>query len=67
MEITIDILHGYGYRIGCSDRNIGDATANPDGFIVYNQTNGNCFIAQAGVWIDGGEFPNTYLQQWYES
>jgi len=32
-----------GYRIGTSDRPLGEPTPNPEGFLVLNQTNGKVF------------------------
>jgi len=55
------------YRIGTSDRVIGEATAAPNGFMVLNQTNGNVFVVVAGVWAAGGPFPPDVLAAWYLS
>lgn len=55
-----------GYRIGTSDRILGQATNDPDGFIVLNQTNGNVFEVQGGVWITSPDpFPIDLLDAWY--
>lgn len=57
--MPIDIVHGLGYRVGESNRPLGIATPNPDGFIVLNQQNNKLFIASGGIWTDGGTYPNT--------
>ncbi len=54
-----------GYRIGETDRQLGGATPDADGFIVLNLTNGNVFKAQGGIWVDGGVFPADLLAEWY--
>jgi hypothetical protein len=55
-----------GYRIGTSDRTLGAATdGEADGFLVLNQTNNNVFVAQGGVWVDGGTFDADLLAAWY--
>jgi hypothetical protein len=62
--MTLNILHGTGYRVGESDRVIGSSIPNqPDGFIVINQQNGKIFIYSGGVWTDGGTFPNAFFTQ----
>ena len=54
-----------GYRIGTTNRTIGDPTYVADDFLVLNQTSGMCFKAQGGVWVDGGTFPADLLAAWY--
>jgi hypothetical protein len=54
-----------GYRICTSDRPLGEATDAPADFVELNQTNGNVFKSQGGVWVDGGTFPAELLQAWF--
>jgi hypothetical protein len=61
--MEIDIIHGKGYRIGDSDRELGTFTAASDGFVVLNLQNNKLFIAQSGAWTDGGTFPNSSFTQ----
>ena len=63
--MPIVIIHGKGYRIGESDRIIGDSTADPEGFIVLNQQNGKLFLVAGGIWTDGGTFSNANFTQEY--
>jgi hypothetical protein len=53
-----------GFRIGTTDRTIGEATTTPEGFLVYNTTNGKTFVVQNGVWTDGGTFPADLMTAW---
>jgi hypothetical protein len=55
------------YRIGTSDRPLGQPTSDPDGFLVLNTTTSQVFKAQGGVWVDGGTFDTTLLAAWYAS
>lgn len=55
---------GIGYRIGTSDRKLGDETNAPEGFICLNTTNNKVFQVSGGVWIDGGSFPDDLLAAW---
>jgi hypothetical protein len=52
-----DIVHGTGYRVSLSDRELGDPTSAEDGFVVFNQRTGKLFIADSGIWTDGGDYP----------
>jgi hypothetical protein len=61
--ITIDITHGTGYRVGETDRVLGATTPDPDGFTVLNLTNNKIFVADGGVWTDGGTFPSVAFTQ----
>lgn len=54
-----DIIHGIGYRVGLSDREIGGTTAASDGFVVLNQRNNKLFVADSGIWTAAGDFPGT--------
>lgn len=56
--MALDIIHGKGYRVANTDRQIGGQTAASDGFVVLNQANKKIFLAANGVWTDGGTFPN---------
>jgi len=56
-----------GYRIGTSDRPLGDATSDPEGFIVLNTTNGNTFKVSGGIWVTGGTFPVYLYDNWLAS
>ena len=65
--MAIDIAHGLGYRIGESDRPIGQTTPDPEGFVVLNQQNNNLFIVSGGIWASAGTFPNaTFTQNQYD-
>lgn len=64
MSILLNGEPPLGYRIGTSDRPLGDTTASPDGFIVLNLTNGNTFEASGGFWISGGTFPAYLYDAW---
>ena len=60
-----EISNESGYRIGNSDRTIGDDASDvPDGFLVYNQGNKSTFVASGGVWADGGTFPPDLYAAW---
>jgi hypothetical protein len=59
-----NITGGAGYRVGTSDRVIGNSTPCPDGFLVLNTTNDNVFVAHSGIWEDGGSFPTDLLLSW---
>jgi hypothetical protein len=61
--MPIDIVHGTGYRIGESNRILGDPSADPEGFTVLNQQNNKLFIIAVGIWTDGGTFPNANFTQ----
>lgn len=54
------------YRVGNSDRTIGEATGAPNGFTVVNLSNNKVFIVSGGVWTDGGTgtFPANILAAW---
>jgi hypothetical protein len=56
--MPLDIIHGTGYRVVNKDRTLGAETGAPDGFVVVNQANDKIFLADQGVWTDGGTFPN---------
>jgi hypothetical protein len=57
------------YRIGTTDRTIGDPTGAADNFTVLNTTNNKVFIASGGFWTDGGTdtFDPTILADWSQS
>lgn len=66
--MPVDIVHGTGYRIGTSDREVGAATSAPDDFIVLNLTNGKVFIATGGLWtLSGSPFPASDFNDWLAS
>ena len=56
-----------GYRIGVSDRTLGETADAPEGFLVYNQTNSKTFKVQGGMWVDGGTFPTALFAAWLDS
>lgn len=56
-----------GFRIGVTDRTLGDATPNPEGFLVLNLTSNAVFKVSGGVWVDGGVFPSALLAAWQAS
>lgn len=54
-----------GYRIGTSDRTLGEATDTPEDFIVLNTTNNAVFQVTGGVWVDAtGTFPADLYAAW---
>jgi hypothetical protein len=53
------------YRIGKTDRVIGEDTDSPEDFIVLNETNGNTFKVVGGKWAAGGVFPADLRAAWY--
>jgi len=64
-----------GYRVGATDRS-GAADGYPNGFLVWNQTNGSVFAVSGGtlsggVWSGGtwgvGTFTDALKIAWYES
>lgn len=66
--MAVDIIHGTGYRIGQSDRVIGDpAPGHEEGFVVLNQQNNKVFKVVGGVWTDGGVYPNANFTAQYFS
>lgn len=54
-----------GYRIGTTDRTIGDTANMPDGAMVLNTTNNNCFVVSGGLWASG-TFPASLYAAWLE-
>jgi hypothetical protein len=53
--MTIDIVHGIGYRVGESNRNIGSTSGASSGFVVINQQNNQIFVTgSGGIWGSGG-------------
>lgn len=60
----LEATAAFGYRIGMSDRILGNPTNAPEGFLVLNMTNSKVFKAQGGVWVDGGAFPADLLEAW---
>ena len=53
------------YRIGTTNRPIGQASSDPDGFLVLNTTTTQVFKVQGGVGVDGGTFDSDLLAAWY--
>lgn len=53
------------FRIGLSERTVGEATGAPEGYTVYNMQTGNLFEVSGGVWaaVIGAIDPLT-LQLW---
>ena len=66
-----DVLGTMKFRIGTTDRNPGEVSHVPEGFVVYNQTNGNAFQSINGKWCALG--PNlddvdpTLLDRWFST
>ena len=58
---------GLGYSIGVTDRILGDATPDPEGFLVLNLISNAVFEVSGGVWVDGGVFPSALLAAWQSS
>lgn len=63
-EAWFATVDGTQYRIGNTDRTIGDDSNAPEGFLVLNQTNGNVFESVSGLWADGGIFPSDVYEAW---
>ena len=66
-----DVLGTMEFRIGTTDRNPGELSYAPEGFVILNQTNGNAFQSIGGKWCALG--PNlddvdpTLLDRWFST
>lgn len=71
--MSLNIPSGIGYRLGLTDRTLGNATNTPEGWIVVNYTNNKVFIVSGGIWTDGGTIPGNgiftdeYTLEWFLS
>lgn len=65
MPIPLNGPAPLGYRIGNSNRPVGQAASDPEGFVVLNMSTGEVFTVTAGVWVSGGTFDTTLLAAWY--
>jgi hypothetical protein len=61
------ITGGLGYRIGNSDRIIGAATTSPNGFYVFNRSNGKVFKVISGVWAAVDSLPVDLYAAWLQT
>ncbi len=52
------------FRIGESDRVIGESTNDPEGFTVLNLITQNCFVVSGGVWAAATTVPDVLVQVW---
>ncbi len=64
---TTQAYEAIGYRIGTTDRPLGEPTDAPEGFLVLNTTSGDTFEASGGVWVTGGAFPSDLLDAWEQA
>lgn len=51
------------YRVGNTDRPLGEATEAPDDFIVYNTTNQTAYKSAGGVWISD-TYDAEFIARW---
>lgn len=52
------------YRVGETDRPIGEITTNPEGFYVLNLANRKAFIVSGGVWTAANFIPPVIVLAW---
>lgn len=52
------------YRIGQTDRILGDPTTEPEGFLVYNLSTATAFQVSGGVWVSA-VMDADLLASWY--
>ena len=66
-----DVLGTIGFRFGTTDRNPGEVSNVPDGFVVLNQTTGNAFQSIDGKWCalgsDLDSVNPTLLDRWFST
>lgn len=51
------------YRVGVTDRPLGEPTDAPDNFVVYNTTNETAFKSSGGVWVSEPYDPD-FIARW---
>ena len=54
------------YRVGNTDRPLGEATDVPDGFVVYNTSEQTAFKVTGGVWVTENYDPD-FIARWSSS
>ena len=52
------------YRVGVTDRLIGQPANPPEGFIVLNLTNRSCFLVAGGLWTSLTTIPSCLSTAW---
>jgi hypothetical protein len=65
MSIPLNGPAPLGYRIGNSDRPVGHAANDPEGFVVLNMSTGAVYTVTSGLWVAGGSFDANLLAAWY--
>lgn len=52
------------YCVSLTNRIIGQKTANPTGFIVFNISKQKCFVVSDGMWASNSIMPQSLVNVW---